>query len=103
MLVFMLCLSVAGNVYAGTGYFEQLGHTFSRGFKNAISCLWEIPYTISQYDQQTGNSRVFRDTAGFFDGILRTVTRLGSGAWDMMVSVIPGDQDGITLKPETFF
>lgn len=86
------------------GYFDQLGKTFSRGVKNVITAPWEIPYSIGQYDQKNeGNPRVFRDTAGFFDGIFRTLTRFGSGAWDMAWAFVPGNQEGIQLDPEVFF
>ena len=86
------------------GYFTQLGQTFTRGIKNVVSFPWEIPATIREYDQKTeGNPRVYRDTSGFFDGTFRALTRFGCGAWDMIFSLVPGDQQGLPLKPETFF
>jgi len=92
-------------VYAAQepGYFTQMGRTFGRGIKNLVSFPWEIPYTIGKYDHETTNPRVFRDTAGFFDGAFRMITRLGCGAVDVFASVVPGSQDGLPLKPETFF
>lgn len=85
------------------GYFAQFGKTFGRGFKNILSFPWELPRTIGEYDRGTTNNRVFRDTAGFVDGVGRTVTRLGCGLWDVVFSFVPGEQDGLPLKPETFF
>lgn len=86
------------------GYFKQLPRTLGRGLTNIVTCLWEIPYTIGQYDHKNDSTpRVIRDTAGFFDGVFRTITRLGCGFWDVAFSVIPGDQSGLPLKPETFF
>jgi hypothetical protein len=86
------------------GYFGQLGYTFARGVKNIVSSPWEIPYTIRKHDQtDNGNPRVFRDAAGFFDGILRTLTRLGDGVWDLGWAFVPGEQEGLPLEPETFF
>ena len=86
------------------GYFRQLTRTFSRGVVNMITSPWEIPYTIRQHDlKNDGNPRIFRDIAGFFDGVFRTVTRLGCGFWDVAFSVVPGDQEGLPLKPKTFF
>jgi hypothetical protein len=86
------------------GYFTQLGRAFTRGVKNIVSFPWEIPSTISRYDQKTdGNPRVFRDAAGFVDGTFRAVTRLGCGVWDVLFSVVPGQQNELPLKPETLF
>ena len=86
------------------GYFAQMGQTFTRGVKNVVSFPWEIPSTIQVYDQKSdGNPRAFRDTAGFFDGMFRALTRFGCGAWDMAWAVVPGEQEGLPLIPETFF
>ncbi len=85
------------------GYWKQMGISFTRGLKNIVSCPYEIPYTIAQYDKQTENNRVFRDTAGFFDGLFRTVTRGSLGLWDVAFSIVPGHQDELHLEPETFF
>ena len=104
ILAGILCVSfVPVGAAQETGYFTQLGKTFGRGIKNIVSCPWEIPYTIGQYDRGTTNPRAFRDTAGFFDGVGRTATRLGCGVWDVFSSVVPGQQEGLPLKPETFF
>ncbi|MFH1800027.1 MAG: hypothetical protein ABH891_04160 [Candidatus Omnitrophota bacterium] len=86
------------------GYFTQLGRAFTRGLKNIVSFPWEIPLTISRYDQKTnGNPRVFRNAEGFVDGTFRAVTRFGCGAWDVLFSVVPGQQNELPLKPETLF
>ena len=86
------------------GYFTQMGQAFTRGLKNMVSFPWEIPSTIGRYDQKTdGNSRVFKDMAGFVDGTFRAVTRLGSGVWNVLFAAVPGQQDGLPLKPETLF
>lgn len=105
MLVWMLHFSVI-SAYANTepGYFAQMKKTFTRGFKNTLSAPWEIPYTIRQYEQKkNGGNRFFQDAAGSVDGVLRMVTRYACAAWDMVFSVVPGQQDGMPLKPETFF
>lgn len=100
MMVTSIPLAPAGE----PGYFDELGRAFNRGVKNVVSAPWEIPYTIGQYDQKNdGNSIFFRETAGLFDGIFRTLTRFGCGAWDMLWAFVPGEQDGLPLKPETFF
>ena len=86
------------------GYGAKLTRTFNRGWKNVVSAPYEIPYTIGQWDTKSdGNPRFYRDTAGFFDGAFRMVTRLGCGAWDMLWAFVPGDQEGLPLEPETFF
>ncbi len=102
-LMFCLLLSTA---YAAEepGYFTQLGQGFTRGFKNMVSFPWEIPSTIGRYDQNNdGNPRAFRDAAGFVDGTFRAVTRLGCGVWDVLFSVVPGQQNELPLKPATLF
>ncbi len=86
------------------GYWKQMGITFTRGVKNLVSFPWEIPATIAKHDREdNGDPRFFRDTAGFFDGTFRAVTRLGCGAWDVLFSVVPGQQNELPLKPETLF
>ncbi len=86
------------------GYFTQMGRTFTRGIKNVVSFPYAIPAAIREHDgQNDGSPRAFRDTAGFFDGSFRALKRLGCGVWDMLWCVVPGDQEGLPLKPETFF
>ena len=109
----IVMLLIAGALFAGLspvceaqeqGYFTKLGQTFTRGIKNVVSFPWEIPTTIREHDSQdNGNPRVFRDTAGFFDGTFRALERFGCGAWDMVWAFVPGAQEGLPLKPETFF
>ena len=105
VLVFLLGLTFSSAyAYPEPGYFPQLGKTFARGVKNLVSFSWEIPSTIKQYDgKMDGNFRVFRDMAGFVDGTFRSLTRLGCGFWDIAFSFVPGQQDGLPLKPEAFF
>jgi len=103
LVLFVAVMGVPG-AFAEEGYFKQMGKTFTRGVKNIVSFPWEIPATIQKHDAtDNGNPRFFRDTAGFFDGIFRAVTRLGCGIWDVPFSMIPGDQDSLPLVPETFF
>jgi hypothetical protein len=103
--VLLFCVSFSP-AYAAeeSGYFTQFGQAFTRGLKNIVSFPWEIPSTISRHDQKTdGNPRVFRDMAGFVDGTFRAVTRFGCGVWDVLFSVVPGQQNELPLKPDTFF
>ena len=102
-LILMVGMPFRATYANSPGYWKQMGITFSRGLKNIVSCPYEIPYTIAQHDKQTENNRVFRDTAGFFDGVFRTVTRGSCGLWDVLFSVVPGQQDDLRLNPETFF
>ena len=105
LLVLLLCISFSPVCFAQElGYFAQMGHVFTRGAKNMVSFPWEIPATIQQHDQNNdGNPRFIRDMTGFFDGTFRAVTRLGCGVWDVLFSVVPGDQNDLPLKPEAFF
>ena len=101
----LLCLSFSPVCLAQEqGYFTQMGQAFTRGVKNMVSFPWVIPSTIGRYDQKKdGNARAFRDMAGFFDGTFRAVTRLGCGVWDVLFSVVPGEQDELPLTPKSFF
>ena len=103
--VLLFCLVLSPACFAQEqGYFVQMGQALTRGVKNMVSFPWEIPSTIAKYDRENdGNPRFFRDTAGFFDGTFRAATRLGCGVWDVLFSVVPGQQNELSLKPETLF
>ena len=105
VLVAMLCGSFSPVCLAQEeGYFSQMGQALVRGGKNIVSFPWEIPSTIGRYDKKDdGNYRVFRDAAGFVDGTFRAVTRLSCGVWDVLFSVVPGQQDDLPLTPKTLF
>lgn len=105
MLVGMFCLVLSPACLAQEqGYFAQMGQALSRGVKNIVSFPLEIPATIAKHDREDdGNTRVFRDAAGFVDGTFRAVTRLGCGIWDVLFSVVPGQQDELPLTPKTLF
>lgn len=105
MFVLLFCIAFGPVCEAQEkGYFTQLGQTFTRGVKNLVSFPWEVPATIAKHDNEdNGDPRFFRDTAGFFDGVFRAVTRLGCGAWDIAFSLVPGQQNDLPLKPETLF
>ena len=106
-LMFLWFFSLAfSSAYAAEepGYFTQMGRALTQGLKNVVSFGWEVPSTIGRYDRKTdGTPRVFRDAAGFVDGTFRAVTRLGCGVWDVLFSVVPGQQDELPLTPRTFF
>jgi len=102
-LMFCLAFSPA---YAAEepGYFTQMGRALTQGFKNIVSFPWEIPATIARHDRENnGDPRAFRDAAGFVDGMFRAVTRLSCGMWDVLFSVVPGQQDELPLTPKTLF
>ena len=105
MFVLLFCVAFSPVCAAQQpGYFAQIGQAFTRGIKNMVSFPWEIPSTIGRYDKKNdGNSRAFRDAAGFVDGTFRAVTRLGCGVWDVLFSVVPGQQDELPLTPKSFF
>jgi hypothetical protein len=105
VFVWLFCLSFGSVCQAQEqGYFAQMGHTFTRGLKNLVSFPWEVPATIAKHDREdNGNPRLFRDTAGFFDGTFRAITRLGCGAWDVIFCLVPGQQDELPLTPKTLF
>jgi len=84
------------------GYWENMKYDFVRFFKNTLGSPLEIPVTIKEYDEGEGRA-VLRHTAGFFDGCIRMVSRLISGAYDLGAAFIPGMQEGVPVEPETLF
>lgn len=93
----------ATNTRNQPGYFKNMGKDWARGFTNIISSPLEIPITIARYHKEDKSAPGVRHIAGFFDGIIRTVARAGSGLWDLAMGFVPGDQDGASVKPETLF
>lgn len=85
------------------GYFKNMANDWARGLINIVSCPLEIPVTIVKYHKEDPGLPVVRHLAGLTDGIIRTVTRAGSGIWDIVVSFVPGDQEGAPMKPATLF
>ena len=105
MFVFLFCLVLGPVCFAQEqGYFAQMGQAFTRGVKNMVSFPWEIPATIAKHDRDNdGNPRAFRDAAGFVDGTFRAMTRLGCGVWDVLFSVVPGQQEELPITPKSLF
>jgi len=93
----------ATNTRTQPGYFANMANDWRRGITNIVSSPLEIPITVMNYHREDKNPPVIKHAAGFFDGIIRTVARCGSGIWDIVVSFIPGDQEGAPVKPETLF
>lgn len=93
----------ATNTRTQPGYFKGMAHSWSRGFTNIVSSPLEIPVTITKYHREDPNPPVIKHAAGLVDGIVRTVARCGSGMWDLAVGLIPGNQEGAPVKPETLF
>ena len=70
ILVLMVLMPFRSAYAYPPGYWKQMGITFTRGVKNLVSFPWEIPATIAKHDNEdNGNPRFFRDTAGFFDDL----------------------------------
>ena len=103
VLISLLFLAGGPSALAGEAtYFGNMRRDFVRGLKNVISSPLEIPITIQEYHEKAGYPLV-RHTAGFFDGFVQFAERLGSGLWDFVSMLIPGDQEGLPPNPETLF
>jgi putative exosortase-associated protein (TIGR04073 family) len=87
---------------AHAGYWGNMAHDFGRGIVNIVSSPLEIPITIQKYHESSGYP-VVRHVTGLFDGTFRMVKRAGSGLWDFVIAIIPGDQEGVPPTPETLF
>ena len=83
-------------------YFKNMKRNFVRGSKNFVTSPLEIPITIQEYHEQAGLPLI-RHLAGFADGTFRMIARAGSGLWDFFSAFLPGNQDGLPVKPETLF
>lgn len=85
-----------------SSYFGSLGRAWKRGLTNIVTSPLEIPVTVREYHSKEGRP-VIRHSAGFVDGTFQMLERLGSGVFDLLVSPIPGQQEGIAVEPETLF
>lgn len=95
----LICIQVA---CAGAEYQGKLNSGLSRGVRNILGAPLEIPVTIHKYHNGEGRP-VVRETAGLFDGAVRMVAREVNGIMDTLLVLLPGEQDGIPLDPETLF
>ena len=100
LLIIMLAFSVTPAF--ASEYTDNMQYTLTRGFKNIISCVLELPITIQEYHEGPGKPGI-RHIRGVFDGVFQTVIRAGSGVWDILAAFIPGQQDGMPVDPETLF
>lgn len=91
------------NTRTQPGYFKNMAQDWRRGLTNIVSSPLEIPITIAKYHREDKNPPVIKHVAGLTDGIVRTVARCGSGMWDMAVGLLPGNQQGAPVDPETLF
>ena len=100
-LLFLLVMTLVFPASANAGYWQNMGHDWTRGLKNIISFPLEIPITIGEYHE---GYPVVRHLAGFTDGLFQGIERLGSGLWDIVpASLMPGSQEGLPVTPETLF
>ena len=88
--------------WAAGGYWANMLHDDVRGVKNVLSSPLEIPITVGEYDQKPGRPFV-RQMAGAADGIVQMAARAGSGLWDFLAALVPGNQEGLPVEPETLF
>lgn len=93
----------ATNTRTQPGYFKNMSERWARGFTNIVSSPLEIPITIAKYHKEDKGVAGVRHAAGLADGIVRTLTRATAGVWDLVISFVPGDQDGAIVKPATLF
>jgi hypothetical protein len=103
IILVLLAFAVLFPSAAHASYLSDMKHDLVRGIKNVVSHPAEIPITIQEYHEAAGYP-VVRHLTGLADGIFQAVSRLGSGAWDLIMAAwIPGIQDGLPVQPETLF
>lgn len=98
----MLFLASFSAFAAESSYLGNFANAWKRGLTNIVTSPLEIPITVREYHANTGRP-VIRHSVGFVDGTFQMIERLGSGALDLVSSVIPGQQQGIPADPETIF
>ncbi|MFA6600238.1 MAG: hypothetical protein WC352_02010 [Candidatus Omnitrophota bacterium] len=82
-------------------YVKNMSCDFARGFSNVSRSPLEIYNAEKEYSQEQKGRPVIRHITGFVDGSFRAIERAGSGLWDFVAGLLPGDQDGIPARPET--
>lgn len=93
----------ASSASAGeASYPVQFGRALKRGLTNAVTAPLEIPITMQEYHEKAGRPGL-RHAVGFVDGTAQLVERFGSGVFDIISAPIPGQQNGVPVKPETLF
>ena len=101
-LAALLFFAAPGAEAGANQYVQNIGRDWNRGLKNMVTAPLEIPVAMQEYHEQAGRPFV-RQSAGFVDGVFRTITRFSSGALDLVTAFIPGDQEGLPPHPETLF
>ena len=74
-------------------YGSNMEKALARGTKKVFTSPLEIPKTIQEYQGKPGMKGILY-VEGFGDGFLRQVSQLGSGLFDCVLSVLPGQQEG---------
>ena len=83
-------------------YQQNMQYDLVRSVKNILGAPLEIPYTMNNY-RESQQRPVIRETAGFFSGVFRMISREGSGMADFLCAFMPGNQEGFPVTPETLF
>lgn len=81
-------------------YFSNFGHDLVRGTRNILGAPLEIPRAVDSADK-TDESPTVRAYKGFSEGAFNSIRRFGAGLWDWLIAPIPGQQEGLTLHPDT--
>ena len=115
IVVLFLWVAVNGNAFAGegfysgklvsrevNGYVRQMACDDARGFHNTTHAVGELYNTQKEYEAQKKGRPFIRQCAALTDGFFRMIERAGSGLWDFLAGLVPGEQEGIPPKPETF-
>ena len=99
---FLAVLCTSDNYAQEPGYFSSLGRNVVRGTKNLVSFPAELVMTVKDPRYQS-EPPILRTLHGLTDGTVRSFQRAFSGVWDFFVALIPSQQEGMPVKPETLF
>ena len=97
-----MCLLISFLFITGTSYADTALKKLGRGLANAVTCPIEIPYRISEVNEDSGPLAAF--TWGVLDGIFRMTMRLVVGAYEIVSFPIPfpAHYEPIIDDPEFF-
>jgi len=98
VMVIILFISLCIPCFAEE-YKEETQKKFSRGLANVLSAFGEIPKTIVEETKDV-EVPIYEPIEGLFKGVGKTLVRLISGVYDLVVAPIPNIK---TFPPDPEF
>jgi len=95
-------VAIISILFTGSAYADTMLKKLGRGMANVITCPLEVPYRMSETNEESGPFAAF--TWGILDGFFRTGMRLVVGGYEILTFPIPfpWDYKPIIDDPEFF-